>query len=123
MTNSSNDRQPPTPAECSLRRYLTIVSSIPSSVNWFAIAVDDQVLLVDARKESTTLILEGIASKYGEVIASHVHEGTPATGGAEWIGCLIVPNDDAETVAGKLRFLYNDNTSDSNDDPSDTGPF
>lgn len=90
-----------------LLALLSVLAATPSNVDANAIAVagTDLVLVTDDRREATTLLLEGVAGKYGQVVASACvqHELKRR----DILGCLVrVEGDDVRAAAAKIRTAY-----------------
>ncbi|TWT87999.1 hypothetical protein [Neorhodopirellula pilleata] len=104
------------------RSLLNVADAIPSSVTWGVVelADDRHVFLYDGRDESTSMIAEAIAGRFGEVVAV---ESIPSgrKDGGPLLGCLIDVGSNADDAAGRLRASYAIATTPSSDD--DHGPF
>lgn len=104
------------------RSLLNVADSIPSSVPWGVVelADDRHVFLHDGRDESTSMIAEAIAGRFGEVVAV---ESIPSgrTNGGPLLGCLIDVGSNADDAAGRLRAAYWSATEPATE--SDEGPF
>ncbi|EMI40683.1 hypothetical protein [Rhodopirellula sp. SWK7] len=87
------------------RNYLRIFDAIPSDIPWGVVALERHVIVADARDESTSMIMEAVASRFGEVIATESLESLRCDGGP-LLGCLLTVSGDADDVAGRLRAAY-----------------
>lgn len=88
------------------RNYLTIIDSMPQPVTWTVISVDRHVLVVDARDEATTMIMEAVAERFGEIIAMESIPSQRRNAGP-LLGCLIrIGDGDADEIAGRVRAVY-----------------
>ena len=90
-----------------LAALLSVLAATPSDVETNAIALagtDDLILLADDREEATSLLMEGVAGRYGEVVASacveHQHRRRPL------LGCLIRTSGSASEIAYDVRAAY-----------------
>jgi hypothetical protein len=105
------------------RSLLRVVDSIPSSVEWGVaeLADDRHIFVYDARDESTSLVLEAIAGRFGEVVAlESIPSGRKDNG--PLLGCLVRVDGKADEVSGQLRAAYWMATTPTEDGDS-TGPF
>lgn len=104
------------------RSLLALADSIPSGVPWGVtdVSQDGLVFVHDARDESTTIIMEAVAGRFGEVVAV---ESIPSVriGYGPLLGCLVRVDGDASEMAGILRGAYAIATTEA--DPDSTGPF
>lgn len=87
------------------RNYLTIIDSVPQPIPWLAIAVDDCVFIVDARDEATSIIMEAVAGRFGDIVATESIPSHRADAGP-LLGCLIHATCNADEAAGKVRAAY-----------------
>jgi hypothetical protein len=103
------------------RSLLALADSIPSTMPWGVtdIRQGGLVFIHDARDESTTMILEAVASGLGSIVAA---ESAPSVHDERGpiLGCLVRVDGDASDVAGKLRASYALATTTDDDQP---GPF
>lgn len=103
------------------RRLLRVVDSIPSTAPWGAVEWgDDCVFIHDRRDESTTMIMESVAGRFGEVVAVESVPSDRADAGP-LLGCLVNVASGADEIAGKLRAAYWTATEPNRDEGSD--PF
>ena len=105
------------------RSLLNVADSIPSSLPWGVVelADDQHVFLHDGREEASTMIVEGVAGQFGEIMATEsIASGLKDKGSL--LGCLIRVDGNADEVAGKLRAAYWMATEPGSDEET-TGPF
>ena len=106
-----------------LRALLSVVAGTATDVptNALAVAGTDCVLLTDDRDEATSLLMEGVAGRYGEVVASdcveHQLKHKPL------LGCLVRVDGDASEIAYKIRAAYVLATSSGGSDDPPPGLF
>jgi hypothetical protein len=101
------------------RDYLRIVDAFPLAVPFHVIELTSCILIADSRDEATTVIMEAVASQYGEVI---VTESIPSAHSdrASILGCLVKPSGDIEDAVDSLRAAYAIATSEAT---GDEGPI
>ena len=90
-----------------LTAIMEAVAAIPAKADWHVAPIRSLgcLFLADDRDEATTIILEAIASKHGEVVAVTSIDVTAS--GRELLGCLIKPTEmDLEKAADILRGSY-----------------
>ncbi|MCM2372694.1 hypothetical protein [Aporhodopirellula aestuarii] len=87
------------------RNYLRIFDAIPSDIPWGVIALERHVMVVDSREESTSVIMEAVASRFGTIIATESIASQRCDSGP-LLGCLLHVAGDADDVEGRLRAAY-----------------
>ncbi|MFG0253657.1 MAG: hypothetical protein ACF787_00945 [Rhodopirellula sp. JB053] len=87
------------------RNYLRVFDAIPTEVPWSVVALERQVMVVDARDESTSVIMEAVASRFGEILATESVTSARCDGGP-LLGCLLNVAGNADDAAGRLRAAY-----------------
>ncbi|PHQ35182.1 hypothetical protein [Rhodopirellula bahusiensis] len=103
------------------RDCLHVVDTVPSDVPWHVIELSDFILIADARDEASTLILEAVASQFGQVVASESIESNHTDRGT-LLGYLVKPSADLADPAGSIRAAYAIATTEATED-EEAGPF
>ncbi|TWT73296.1 hypothetical protein [Allorhodopirellula solitaria] len=88
------------------RNYIQLIDSMPQPVPWIVIAVGTDILVVDAREEATTMIMEAVAERFGEILATESIPSRRRDAGS-LLGCLIrIDSGDVDDMAGEVRAAF-----------------
>jgi hypothetical protein len=105
------------------RSLLRVADSIPSSSQWGVVelADDRHVFVHDRREESTSMIMEAVVSRFGNIVAVESIPSARKDHGP-LLGCLVNVGSGADDAAGQLRAAYWSATTPTGDENSE-GPF
>lgn len=88
------------------RTLLEVVATVPSPVKWHVVVLRDAelLLLADERDEATALVIESVANRAGDVLATQ--SLSTAASSRPLLGCLVRPPVALEEAADALRTAY-----------------